>query len=41
MLNIIVSIKKFETYFQGNPNEVGVVTPTIAVVNKKDLHKNK
>ncbi len=34
-------IKEFEAYFQGKPNEVEVVTRTIAVVNKKDQHKNK
>lgn len=41
MLNIEESIKEFEAYFQGKPNEVEVVTRTIAVVNKKDQHKNK
>lgn len=41
MLNIEESIKEFEAYFQGKPNEVEVVTRTIAVVDKKDQHKNK
>ena len=41
MLNIEESIKEFEAYFQGKPNEVEVVIRTIAVVNKKDQHKNK
>lgn len=40
MLSIEKSIKEFETYFQGKPNEVEVVTRTIATVNKTDQHKN-